>query len=724
MTPPVTADAPATDDMAPMTPMTPVEPAAAPPRTVPAPTPGEVPAQVKEGLRSIDDEVWLKAFADEVKTLTEQERTSRARAEAARETLRLSQGDLANARREAATAQTAFRATNAELAQAERDERQARIVEARARAEQDRRVRDLEAREQELVDRADRLKGIMAAKRRKATAKDDAAKALEARLAGVKGDALSRIRATLSALRIEAGDLWGEVTRLEAQIKEAEQDATSFKRRALDVADVIEKRDAYEGWLETLSAGGRGLIQPAYDAMRASHKALSDAFLDAEAKSVAVKDTRTRLESSREARDAVATYLAKLETSLREAERQAAEATEDANNARERLVAFETSLKTQEVIPYSVTNKLRFTINMYTGAVYAELDTTVPGLTWDRTDTARLFRGAQRRAPVDALLLAAVAAKGSDVDVGDDYAARRVAVQAKNGDEVFYASRRFVRWARGTSFVRYASDLLDSGGDAAVREVKEQILLEYADILAWLKLQGNASIQTMAPRILAAVINGDAKLEYAQVEMGKDSVQHSVKARAAGRSFLPAALQSEVLATYGSRLSPRPSEGAHAHLGYWLRWKGAKARPADLLRNYSWQRMAGRTDATRYLQPVMLEAAKGVTDKRLAALVGSITARDGVFADERTVGRIVTRLGVSDADLRSGYLPGSQLVVLTASPLARRVERFFAGAALGNQGRVSVELLEFDLNAYRLTGTLTVTHEHSWGSRGALIARR
>lgn len=701
--------------------MAPREPAREPPRPVTAP--GAVPPEVREGLRSIDDEVWLKAFADEVKTLTEHERASRARAEAARETLRLSQGDIESARREAASAQTDYRAASLALAQAERAERQARIVEARARAEQDRRLRDLEVREAELAGRAEQLRGVMAAKRRQATAKDETAKALEARLAGVKGDALARMRATLTSLQIEAGDLWGEVTRLEAQIKEAAQDAESYKRRTVSVDDVLDQRDAYEAWIDTLSRGGQGLLRPAYLELQRAHKALSDAFVDAEGKGLAVQEARAARTASRDARDAVAGYLAKLETSLREAERQAAEATATADDARERLKAFETSLETQAVIPYSVKSTLRFTINMYTGAVFAELDTTAPGLAWTRRDTAGLFAGTRRQPPVDALLLAAVGAKGVDADVSDDYAARRVAVQAQGG-EAFYASRRFVRFAEGASFLRRAADIIASGDDVAIQALKKHLLLEYADILAWLKLQGSASIQAVAPKILAALINGDGKLEDGQLAMGKDVVKHTVTARPSGRSYLPAALREEVIVTYGSRIPTSVPEGTQDHHAYWLRWNGAKARPADLLRNYSWQRMAGRADLTRYLRPVLTEAAKGVADKAVAALLASITERDAVLADDRMVGRIVTRLGVADADLRSGYLPGSQLIVLTGSPLAKRVERFFRDAAVGNQGRVAVELLEFDLNAYRLTGTLTVTHEHSWGSRQALLAAR
>lgn len=115
---------------------------------------------------------------------------------------------------------------------------------------------------------------------------------------------------------------------------------------------------------------------------------------------------------------------------------------------------------------------------------------------------------------------------------------------------------------------------------------------------------------------------------------------------------------------------------------------------------------------------VFKAVAGRIQDPNVRRLISAVLASDPqeVRADKVIQDRILKEFKLTSAELHEWYVPGDPILRLQNTPIAGRFEQLLKGVELGNNGRVDVAKLDFDLTSYSLSAVIRVRHRHSWGS--------
>lgn len=659
-TPPRPSSPEPDDAMAPP-PDEPMTPAA--PRAAPGPSaPGTAPDEVKQLLRGVNTEAWLLDYVDHLVDLRLLERESRASYAQAREAL----GD----------ALRSAKLARAETVNAEADERQA--------------ASDLELARQGI--------GEAEEKRRAAEGKQaDSLADLEARE--------RKLRAVPDQVRERGG--------YPQELAQAEKDAQLLLDRGFETATAISKPDTYRAWVNQLSRDGQAIVKPGFEALEVARRAVERRAEELRRLEATAERNRSLLASSKERRRTAARALMLAEMEVLEAEQEVAWAKRAVRKRGDEVTAFARTLLAEEVIPYSIAGELHFTINWYTGAVFAELDSGLPGERLDADDTRALFQGRlRRRAPSPSLMVAYAVGATRWLET-DTYRERRKAVYRREG-AAYYASHRFVRWAGAASALRKAAQQMPQG-EAGTRQALEMIRLEYHDLVAWLALQGTRDLESTASALLLAALQG-TRIDLPNLSAGPEALGTRGRTVRLGTSFLPKFLRNRYARQHAGGVVREEGVAAGEVMAFGVRWRGEPTPPAALLARFDEQRLSGRRLVSDARPGVFAAVAEGLGDRTVAQALVEPSATV-VSLDERAL----EALGVTESTLRPYFIPGSQLIDLRGSPIATQVEALFRGAAIGSRGRVEVDALELDLRTYRMSGRLRVVHEDSWGTLETLL---
>ncbi len=645
-------------------PMTPAEPRTPTPRTpVPPREPGTAPDDVKQTLRGVNTEAWLLDYVDHLVDLRLIERESKDAYAGTREAL----GD----------ALRASKLARAETVDAEGDERQA-------------------ANDLEIVRR-----GIGDAEEKRRAAEDK------------QRDRLSDLESREKKLLLVPEEVRGRGG-YPQELQQAEKDAKLLMDRGFETAIAATKPDTYRAWVNQLSKDGQAIVKPGFEALEVARREVERSREELKRLEAKVEAGRGFLRDAKERRRTTSRALALAEMDVLEAEQEVAWAKRGLRKRGDEVRAFARTLLSEEIIPYSIAGDLHFTINWYTGAVYAQLDTGLPGDELDAAEVRALFEGRLRRTPPSPSLMVAYAVGATRWQKRDTYRERRKAVYRREG-AAYYASHRFVRWADAESAQRKAAQLI-SLGEATSRSALAIIEHEYHDLVAWLALQGTRDLQATASALLLAALQG-TRVDLPGFSAGPEALGSRGETVRLGKSFLPKFLRNRYARQHAGSVIREEAVALEELMAFGVRWRNEPTPPDALLARFDEQRLTGRRLAADALGPVFRAVADGIGDRAVADRLTRAGSGNVVTLSDAAL----QRLGVDEAGLRPYFVPGSQLIDLRGSAVATEIERAFRGAAIGSRGRVEIEALELDLRTYRMSGRLRVVHEDSWGTLETLF---
>jgi hypothetical protein len=540
-------------------------------------------------------------------------------------------------------------------------------------------------------------------------------------------------------LRKAASDVQGAATKVADAVMDV-----NVQRQLCRLRDrtVEEWKQSSKEWLDFIemvgTEGEKAALQVVRDFHHASEAARTAAN-ELEQATVEAGRAVSRLEKSREvqiikkqavvARQQIAAQADRTKAVVESEALKAAKAVKDAINA----------LTAEEIIPFQIDSWVTFSANCYTGGIYANIALDFAGLSMDSEKLKGMLQGTVAIPSFNPIQLAA-SCTGLKLTFKDQsYFQARSEVMGgppintttpTTNSVAYFSSKRFTDWAEGGAAVRLAAQSITDGGQGAIAEIKQQLLLEYQEILAWFKLQGQELTDDMAVEMIFAIIQG-RQPSLPSVTFRPQVVNYPFELEANGTSFLPKPLRDRADKAFGTvtqRLSAaaktREAKALTDHLGFVITINNLPPQQFDS-RIASFDGLFGkgrdlaRAGATR----VFGALASRIPEAKLQSIIRELVTalQQGSVDDSYLMQVLAPMLPVKGADIQKYYVPGQRIVNLAETPFSKQAEEIFRRCALGNRGSAKVEQMDLDLVTMTLSTKVLVHHCHSWGKLKDLI---
>ena len=198
------------------------------------------------------------------------------------------------------------------------------------------------------------------------------------------------------------------------------------------------------------------------------------------------------------------------------------------------------------------------------------------------------------------------------------------------------------------------------------------------------------------------------------------SVRFKYEAEVLGASFLPKPIQERVKQMFGRFVTQVQAKAPDDHFAFGLkiRQPDAASVVGQMIDDLDGHQLAAAGDASSRMGSVLKAVAGPIQDRNVRRLISAVLASDPreVRADKVIQDRILKEFKLTSAELHQWYVPGYPILRFQNTPIAGRFEQLLNGVAMGNNGRVDVARLDFDLTSYSLSVVIKVRYRHSWGS--------
>jgi hypothetical protein len=281
-----------------------------------------------------------------------------------------------------------------------------------------------------------------------------------------------------------------------------------------------------------------------------------------------------------------------------------------------------------------------------------------------------------------------------------------------------------VKWAGAQTAARAVGNAVLGNSRQVLEEAKQQIMLEYDQIYSWFTLQDIDAIDDACADALLSVLE-EREPSFPTLEAKPSSVRFQYQVSVIGASFLPKPILDRVTQIYQTFVTQVQNKAPDDHFAFYLKIKNSSSVSYldQLIDGFEGKRLAGSNDSASRMQNVFNLVAAKVKDDNVKRLVSFIQGSSPweVRADQVIQTRILNELNFKVEDLRQWYVPGNPIIHFENTPVAERLEKLLGNVALGNDGRVHVTKLEFDLTTYTVSAVVDVRHRHSWGSLRQLL---
>lgn len=368
----------------------------------------------------------------------------------------------------------------------------------------------------------------------------------------------------------------------------------------------------------------------------------------------------------------------------------------------------------QDIILYDITTGLNLSYNARVGTAWYQVK--LPrGLSLDRSSIKAALRGNLAPPQIDPLTL--VGTHGLiDATRSDGYDAWAHTARGRGGNMTSYiASKRFVE---NVSLERIANDavvaVFTGGATLAGSEdaLRDQLALEWADIVSWLKGVGIREGNALAARSVRILFERHqievTDLPSATFESGNVDYRYRITVKAGQELLVP-------LEHLGIEVFHASSiDVVVPHQAFSIRVLNGQQQSVDEVTTEFRTAMLNGPS----IDPLAIQVPEGTLPFSPSALA---PFRDFEGTDS-VRGILAEMLRVGELNL-DRYHVGNLMFDLTASNIAREIERRLKSLAAGNQGSARVRKLIIDGRSLVLRLEVDLVHRHSIGNVDALVTR-
>ncbi|MFO0890754.1 MAG: hypothetical protein U0790_16615 [Isosphaeraceae bacterium] len=393
------------------------------------------------------------------------------------------------------------------------------------------------------------------------------------------------------------------------------------------------------------------------------------------------------------------------------------------------------------VIAYDYTTRGIFTVNCLTGSTYychefapalrysgrftiKDDDLAQPkdgNTSADNSEDAAKENGGGRKGPEGDPLEAASPGLLSITKESHYQEARDAYLKEHPDDIVYFASERFVDWASLETIADYVFKMYITDGsmtEPTLKECHQYVMLEYEDILSWLKLLGTEEAELVAIEILSslmdqkqsAYLDGGKEWKSAGCTLNSLLVEYTYDVKPTLLTDFPLDLIPKPPGfTESAPERDLPARKHHAAFAIRMTLPGGRdARLKNRVENFAAQRLTLLEDK--------LESLKEKSTGRLHDLLvrGNFQQSIKELKEGRITETFFEKIGLKKEDISwNGGLP---IIDLKQTAAARTIEEKLRWVVFGNEKEVRFDKFEFDIVHCTLEGRVRFRHRHTWPS--------
>ena len=392
----------------------------------------------------------------------------------------------------------------------------------------------------------------------------------------------------------------------------------------------------------------------------------------------------------------------------------------------------------EEVIALKAASDFEFSVNLANGSSFLEANIT-PTISYDSKKFGELLNGNFPFPDVDLLATAGEFYGVRFVKTNDYQEVRRGLYDQHGPQNVYFASDRFVDYFNGETAVTAVAELVATQGESAetlLKEIAEQVRLEFNDILSWLGQKGQQQLEAMIPDLFNAVLTRTPiDLPELTVQFAPVTFTYSVEPAGLAGKYLDIveAVTGEEVSI--ERLAGGRTLGAEVPSpGFSLIWK----EPEDvdpLLPNNIDAELSGDLDTFNFEQfsepgltgdlvDIAIAELESVAPDEVMDILNVMTGviNDAADLQARIAADVSAALSLDAQLVLENYINGNPIVDLSGTPAAARLNELLAKITFGNQGSVQPRQFTLNLSTMVLEIDGTLCHQHSWGTVGDLVA--
>lgn len=300
-----------------------------------------------------------------------------------------------------------------------------------------------------------------------------------------------------------------------------------------------------------------------------------------------------------------------------------------------------------------------------------------------------------------------------DAKASDKYDEFARTTKGRNAS-TYVSSRRLVD---NLSLENAASDVVlavFSGGSTlktAAEERADLLMMEWADILAWLDGVGASESEKMAANVISALASraagGGGELKWPKVEAGTGSTPYAYQVKPKVPREIVSALKLMGIDA-PERLSAQASV---PHFTFQIKVKGSTTPSTkQALEQFKNAMASGPT----------IDAGKAMTSSGLALPFDAATLGKFMETDPVNLRSIIGQAMGSEIDKIEQYHVGGLVFDLTRAPMTKELEKRLAALAIGNNGSVTIRSFALDATSLAISLKADLKHRHSLGTLAGL----
>lgn len=367
-------------------------------------------------------------------------------------------------------------------------------------------------------------------------------------------------------------------------------------------------------------------------------------------------------------------------------------------------------LLAQELIAYKLNTPVKLDFNLSTNSYFVDIQ-IAQGLNYDTKKVDAILAG-QVELPTINPLDAAASASGFHTSISSDYKSYRNGLFQKHGaGNVYVASERFVDWAGPERLAESGIKSLVGSSKDVAQDAKAMLELEYQDLVAWFRVQGQLNAELLAAEMLECLLQGKTpSFGTSDVKAEVSKVNYTYSAEHRGFSKIP---QVMILKKAGVKIPEAKATQSMPHICFAIIVKRAPSESPAIDNAKKWLKSFQTVD----MDDVLTAVAKHGGDQlgKVLKLAGGGAAAENEI--KRSISeRVRKELGMSSSEMNSFFATPDPVIDLKSTTVGDRLKRLFDEIALGNRGSASIESFELELPTMRLIARIQLTHEHSWGT--------
>lgn len=360
--------------------------------------------------------------------------------------------------------------------------------------------------------------------------------------------------------------------------------------------------------------------------------------------------------------------------------------------------ALNNALNTK-ILAYSLTTQGEMTFNFETGSFYGKIDLG-SGLTLDNEKIQDWMSGVFAIPDINPVQFMVSSATGLQLSHQTNYTNARAQYFASHaGGQNFFSSERFTDWASAeTAAHQIALAIITDGSstDQTIKEVQDQVLLEFNDLYSWLLQTGETDIENAATCALSAMLGEPCPSSSAiQITAQAEGVSCTYSASSSWETNLPTELFPNLKIASPSATFPS------SHLAFGLSIDGANVGATQY--QDAMNAFDHLTDVSGDVQALFTKAVAHLLAGGSAKAAQYFTNMDIGTMSSRLVSQAVSsglfnQLGISSQVLATQFQQGNPIIDLTNTQVAVNLANLLRPLAQGNERSAKVDKLEIDLS--------------------------